>query len=98
MLKSSLCDYSDVYILVKRSITTTGAGGDAASSEADERNKGVIIKNCALFINSKSKIDNTEIDNVQDIDIVMPMYHLIESSDNYSKTPGRLWQITEMNQ
>ena len=61
MLKSSLCDYSDVYILVKRSITTTGAGADAASSEADERNKGVIIKNCALFINSKSKIDNTEI-------------------------------------
>ena len=49
MLKSSLCDYSDAYILVKGTITITGAGGDAAARQADERDKGVIFKNCAPF-------------------------------------------------
>ena len=50
MLKPSLCDYSDAYILVKGTITITGAGGDAAARQADERDKGVIFKNCAPFI------------------------------------------------
>ena len=49
MLKPSLCDYSDAYILVKGTITITGAGGDAAARQADERDKGVIFKNCAPF-------------------------------------------------
>ena len=95
MLKSSLCDYSDAYILVKGRITITGAGHDAAARQADERNKGVIFvifKNCAPFTNCKSEINGTEIDNAKDIDIVMPMYNLIEYSDNYSKTSGSLWQ------
>ena len=92
MLKSSLCDYSDAYILVKGTITITGAGADAAARQADERDKGVIFKNCAPFINCKSEINNTEIDNAKHIDIVMPMYNLIEYSDNYSKTTVNLWQ------
>ena len=92
MLKSSLCDYSDVYILAKERIKITGAGYDDAARQADERNKGVIFKNCAPFINCKSKINNTEVDNAKDIDIVMPMCNLIEYSDNYSKTSGGLWQ------
>ena len=92
MLKSSLCDYIDAYILVKRRITITGSGAGAAARRADERDKGVILKNCAPFINCKSEINNTEIDNTKDIDIVMPMYNLIEYSDNYSKTSGSLWQ------
>ena len=50
------------------------------------------FKNCAPFINCKSEISNTEIDNAKDIDIVMPMYNLIKYSDNYSKTSGSLWQ------
>ena len=50
MLKSSLCDNSDAYILVKGTITITGVGDDAAARQADERNKGVIFKNCAPFI------------------------------------------------
>ena len=54
MLRSSLCDYSDANIRVKRTITITGVGDDAAARQADERNKGVILKNCALFINCKS--------------------------------------------
>ena len=75
MLKSSSCDYSDAYILVKRRITKSGAGDDAAAIQADERNKGVIFKDCARFTNCKSEINNTEIDNAKDIDIVMPMYN-----------------------
>ena len=77
MLKSILCEYSDAYIIVEGKITITGAGADAAAREADERNKGVVFKNCARFINCKSEINNTEIDNAKDIDIVMPMYNLI---------------------
>ena len=70
MLKSSLCDYTDAYILVKGRITITGAGDDAAARQADERNKGVIFKNSFPFANCKSEINNTEIDNVKDINIV----------------------------
>ena len=49
MLRSSLCDYADKYILVKATITITRAGDDATSRQADERNKGVIFKNCVPF-------------------------------------------------
>ena len=84
MLRSSLCDCADSYILVKGTITITGAGDDATATWADERNKGVIFKNCAPSTKCISKINETKIDNAQDIDIVMPMY-LIEYSDNHSK-------------
>ena len=92
MLRSILCDYSDAYIFVKGTIIITGAGADVAARQANERNKGVIFKNCAPFINCISKINNTQIDNVNNIDIVMPVYNLIEYSNNYSKTSGSLWQ------
>ena len=68
MLKSSSCDYIDAYILVKRRITITGSGAGAAARRADERDKGVILKNCAPFINCKSEINNTEIDSAKGID------------------------------
>ena len=92
MLKSSLCDYSDAYILVKGKITINGAGADAAARQADERDKGAALKNCASFTNCIIEINNTQVDKAKDIDIVMPMYNLIEYSDNYAKTTGRLWQ------
>ena len=92
MRKSSLCDYSDAYILVKRRITTTGEGDDAATRQTDERNKGILFKNCAPFINCKSEMNNIEINNAKEIDKVMPMYDLVEYSDNYSKTSGSLCQ------
>ena len=92
MLKSSLCNYSDAYILVKGTITIEGNGADAAARQADQRDKGVIFKNCAPFTNCVSEINNTQVDNGKDIDIVMPMYNLIEYSDNYAKTSGSLWQ------
>ena len=92
MLKSSLCDYSDACILVKGKLTITAAGADAAARQADERDKGVEFKNFAPFTNCISEINNTQVDNAEDIDIVMPMYNLIEYSDNYAKTSGSLWQ------
>ena len=92
MLRSNLCDYADAYILVKGTITITGAGNDDAAKRADERDKGATFKNCAPFTKCISRINNTDIDNAQDIDIVMPMYNLIEYSDNYSKTSGSLWK------
>ena len=58
----------------------------------DERNKGVTFKNCAPFTKCINRINNTEIDNAKYIDIVMPMYNLIEYNDNYSKTSGSLWK------
>ena len=90
MLKSSLCDYSDAYILDKGTITVTEAGDDAAARQADERDKGVVFKNCAPF--TISEINNTQVDDAKDIDIVMPMYNLMEYSENYGKTSGSLWQ------
>ena len=92
MLRSDLCDYIDVYILVKGTITITGAGDDDAAKRLDERNKGVIFKNCAPFTKCTSRINNTDIYTARDFDIVMPMYNLIEYSDNYSKTSRSLWQ------
>ena len=91
MLKSSLCDYSDAYILVKANITVNNTGG----ANANNANKKLRFKNCAPFTNCISKINNNDIDNAKYIDIVMPMYNLIEYSDNYSKTSGSLWQYCE---
>ena len=91
MLKSSLCDYSDEYILVKGTISVndTAAGHVAANNN---NNKKVILKNCAPFTNCVSETNYTQVDNAKDIDIVMAVYNLIEYSDNYAKTSGSLWQ------
>ena len=90
MLRSSLCDYSDAYILVKGNISVNNTAADGAA--ANNTDKKAIFQNCAPFINCISKINNTQIDNTEYIDIVMPMYNLIEYSDNHSKTSGSLWQ------
>ena len=90
MLRPSLCDYSDAYILFKGNISVNNTA--AAVADPNNRNKKVIFKNGAPFTNCISKINNTQIDNAEYIDIVMPMYNLIEYSDNYSKTSGSLWQ------
>ena len=89
MLKCSLCDYSDACILVRGtiSVNNTAAGDDINNSD-----RKLIFKNCAQFTNCISEINNTQIDNAKDIDIVMPLYNLIEYSDNYVKTTGSLWQ------
>ena len=79
-------------MIINGRITITGARADVAAKQADKRDNGVPCKNCAPFVNCKSEINNTEIDNAKDIDTTMPMYNLIEYSDNYSKTFGSLWQ------
>ena len=93
MLRSSLCDYGDAYILVKGNITVNNTAADGA--DANNTNKKVIFKNCAPFTDCISKINNTQVDNAKDIDTVVPMYNLIEHSDNYSKTSGSLWKYCE---
>ena len=90
MLRPSLCDYSDAYILAKGIITVNNTAG--AGAAANNTNKKVIFKNCAPFTNCISEINNTQIDNAEYIDIVMSMYNLIEYSNNYSKTSVSLWQ------
>ena len=65
---------------------------DNAGKRLDDRNKGVIFKNYAPFTDCIIEINNTQIDNAKDLDVVIPMYNLIECSNNYSKTSGSLWQ------
>ena len=93
MLKSSLCDYSDAYILVNGTISVNNTA--AAGAAVNNTNEKVIFKNCAPCTNCISEINNTQIDNAKDIDIVMPMYNLIEYSDNYAKTTESLWQYSK---
>ena len=95
MLRSSLCDYSDAYILVKATIT--GANIAAQGEPNNATNKKVIFKNCAPFTNCINRINNMQVDNAHHID-VMSMYNLIEYSDNYSKTSGILWQYCKDEQ
>ena len=89
MLRSDLCDYSDPYIVAKGKITVTNPNDNTYD-------KNVALKNNAPFLSCISKINNTLIDNAEDLDIVMPMYNLLEYSKNYRKTTGLI--IIEMNQ
>ena len=82
-LESSLCDYSDVYILVIGNIASVGA----------DNNTKFAFKNCSPFRKCRIEINNTFIDEAEHINIITPMYNLIEYSDNYSDTLGRLWQF-----
>ena len=90
MLKSSLCDYNDAYIPVKGNITVNNTA--SADANANNTNKKVIFKNCAPFTSCIKEVNNKLIDNAKDMNIVMTMYNLIESSDNYSKIFVSLWQ------
>ena len=87
MLKLSLRDYSDAYILKSGTISVA-----AADAGGGNNNKQVVFKNCSSFTECISEINNIQIDNAKDIDVVVLMYNLIEYSDNYLKTSGSLWQ------
>ena len=80
VLKSSLCDYSDAYISVRRDITFTAA-----------LETQVAFKNCAVVTLRITNVDEITIDETEDLDIVMPIYNLIQYSSNYSETSGQLW-------
>ena len=88
MLRSDLCDYSDAYIVVKGDITLTETNGRGI---IDIRNRFLAFKNNAPFTNWISKINNLLIDNAEDLDVVMPMYNLLQYSKNYRKMTGSLW-------
>ena len=85
MLRSDLCDYSGAYIVVKGDITLTKT---KERGIIDIRNRFLAFKNNASFTNCISKINNVLIDNAEDLDIVMPMYNLLEYSKNYRTTTG----------
>ena len=70
------------------SVEDTSAEGAAANNT----NKNVIFQNSAQFTDFISKINNTQVDNAKEIDIAMPMYNLIEFSNNYLNISGSLWQ------
>ena len=78
MLRSDLCEFSDAYIVVKGNIIIT-------NPDNAKRNKCVTFKNNTPFINCISKIKGIQIDNAENLDVVMPMYNLLEYSKNYKK-------------
>ena len=90
MLRSNLCDYSDAYILVKGTITVNGIV-NGAENEILRRNRPLILKNNAPFVSCMTKINNEFIEDADDLDIVMPMYNLLEYSKNYRKTISSLY-------
>ena len=85
-------EYTEKESFVRGTTTITGAGADDAAKRVDEINKGVIFKNCEPITDCISEVNNTQIDNVKDIDVVIPMYNLMEYSDKYSKESGNSWQ------
>ena len=82
-LESNLCDYSDAYISVTGNITVTGG----------DRNTKVSFNNCSPFRECRTEINEDFVDKTEHINSAMPMYNLIEYSDNYSETSGCLWQF-----
>ena len=92
MLRSSLCDYSDAYILVKGTITVTVPEvNNNANNIRDKRNRPLILKNNAPFVSCITRINGELIEDADDLDIIMPMYNLLEYSKNYRKTIGSLY-------
>ena len=92
MLRSNLCDYSDAYILVKSTITVTAPGtNNNANNIRDKRNRPLILKNNAPFVSCITRINGELIEDADDLDIVKPMYNLLEYSKNYRKTIGSLY-------
>ena len=85
MLRSDLCDYADAYILVNGMITVAG------NQPRDRQNKPVILKNNARFVSCITRINGELIEDADDLDIVMPMYNLLEYSKNYKRTIGSLY-------
>ena len=85
MLRSDLCGYSDAYIVVEGTIIVEGI------NDANKRNRKLTFKNDVPFRSCISKINNTLIDNAEDLDITIPIHNLLEYSDNYSITSDSLW-------
>ena len=92
MWSSDLCNYSLAYIVVKERISVT------VTDAANRRNKKVTFKNNASFRLCVSKINDTLVYNVEDLDVVIPMYNLSEYSEIYSMTSWNLRDFIEMKE
>ena len=84
MLRSDLCDFSDANIVVELLLLQI--------QKIMLMKKKLAFKNNAPSLSCISKIDNTLIDNAEDLHIAMPIYNLLEYSNNYSKTTGSFWK------
>ena len=82
-IESSLCDYSDAFILVTGNIDVTGG----------HANTKIAVKNCTQFKTCRTEINNVFVNEAEYIYIAMHMYNLIEHSDNYYDTSGSSWQF-----
>ena len=82
VLKPNLCDYAEAYILVYGTIR-------AAAADANTR---LVLKNCAPFSKCNLEINDEHVDTAKNFDITMPMYNLIEYSDNYQDSSATLYQ------
>ena len=92
MLRSNLCNYSDVHILVKGTITVTTPGANnGANNIRDKRNRPLILKNNVPFVSCITRINGELIEDADDLDIVMSIYNLLEYSKNYRKIIGSLY-------
>ena len=87
VLKLNLCDYAEAYILVDGTIRATDAVNDTR----------LALKNCAPFIKCNLEINDGHVDTAENLDIVMPMYNLIEYADNYQDSSATFYHINEMN-
>ena len=81
VIKSNLCDYSDAYILLTGNIQNKPA------------NSVVAFKNCAPFRTCDVTTNDEHVEKAEDLDIVMPMYNLLEYPDNYQDSTGSLYQF-----
>ena len=80
---SNICNYSDAYVLVTENMKVAALDTD----------NNFAFKNCAPFTWCVTHINDEHIDNAENLDIIMPMYNLIEYSDNYTDTSGSLWHF-----
>ena len=82
VLKLNLCDYAEAYILVDGTIR----------ADAADANTRLALKNCAPFTKYNLEINDEHVDTAENLDITMPMYNLIEYSDNYQDSSATLYQ------
>ena len=83
VIKQNLCDYSDAYILVTRGIKVAAVAADT----------NIAFKNCGPFTRYVTHINDEHVETAKNVDIIMPMYNLIEYSDNYADYSGSLYQF-----
>ena len=91
MLRSSLYNYSNAFILVKETITVANTAVQGQANNG--ANEKTLFKNCAPFINCINRINNAQVDGASYIDVVMPMYNLTKYSENYLKTSYKTFYI-----